>query len=47
MVCRIQYKDCHAQDNDYNCRIFAVVVVFHLAKFKALNSDAFSQDDVF
>jgi Ulp1 family protease len=38
---RVQYGDCPAQHDGYNCAIFAIAVIFHLAERKALNRHTF------
>ena len=42
---RVQYGDCPAQHNGYNCGIFAIAV-FYLAKRNPLKLHTFSQNDV-
>ncbi len=46
VVRRVQYKDCPPQRNGYDCGIFAVAMVLHLAEQIEITDDTFSQANV-
>jgi Ulp1 family protease len=46
LLCRVQYQDCPEQKNGFDCGIFAVAIVLHLAEQIDLKRDTFSQVDV-
>jgi hypothetical protein len=46
VIPRVQYKHCPRQENGFDCGIFAVACILHLAERQTLQMDTFSQANV-